>query len=202
MAETRGALGAERELYFTSPEAFSQYAHESVANIEALQEMYPFFARPLYSTPKPVLASEALSYANIAGMFFPFTVESNINIKDPLFTQPFTIAHELAHQAGFMREDEANFIAFLACQESTDPLTRYSGAYHAFVRTYNVLRKVDPALAATLWASLPEAIQSDNAYYHNFLKQYEGPLKEASTHLNDTYLKANSQKDINTNKYN
>ena len=58
-----------------------------------------------------------MSYANIGGMFFPFTMESNINVDNPFFVVPWTMAHELAHQCGFMREDEANFIAYLACKE-------------------------------------------------------------------------------------
>lgn len=94
-----------------------------------------------------------------------------------------------------MREDEANFIAFLACMESDDPLTRYSGAYQAFVRALSILRQVDYLSAENLWKSVPDSIKEDNAYYSNFLKQYEGPVKEVSTKLNDTYLKANSQHD-------
>lgn len=195
MEQARTALDSEFDIYHTSPDTFSHYAQESVSLMQALQETYPIFNRPLYSTPKPAASSHLLCYANIAGIFFPFTVESNINVEDPLFTQPFTMAHELAHQAGFMREDEANFIAFLACMESDDPLTRYSGAYQAFVRALSILRQVDYLSAENLWKSVPDSIKEDNAYYSNFLKQYEDPVKEVSTKLNDTYLKANSQHD-------
>lgn len=195
MAQDREALGDDRDIYHASPETFTHYANESVSLMNELQNSYPVFQRPLYSAPKPVIASKALCYANIAGLFFPFTVESNINIEDPFFTQPFTMAHELAHQTGFMREDEANFIAFLACMESDDPLVRYSGAYQAFVRTYPILRRVDADVARELWSSLPDSVKEDNTYYSNLLKQYEGPVKEVSTKINDTYLKANSQHD-------
>ena len=53
---------------------------ESVEAMRKLAEQYPVLDRPLYSPPKPVLASELMSYANIGGMFFPFTMESNINV--------------------------------------------------------------------------------------------------------------------------
>jgi len=38
-----------------------------------------------------------------------------------------------------MREDEANFIAFLACLQSDDPEFRYSGVYLASVHAMNAL---------------------------------------------------------------
>lgn len=195
MEEAREAIGKDTDIYKSNPEAFFHYARQSVSLLQKLNETYPVFERPLFSPPKPVVLSEALCYANIAGMFFPFTAESNINTKDPLFTQPFTMAHELAHQSGFMREDEANFIAFLACMESSDPLIRYSGSYQAFVHVLPLLRRVDPLAATNLWEEVPESIKEDNRYYSEFLKQYEGPVKEASTQINDAYLRANSQHD-------
>ena len=73
-----------------------------------------------------MLFSELMSYADIAGMYFPFTVESNINTDGPFFTIPATMGHEMAHQCGFMREDEANFIGYLACRKSDSPEFRYS----------------------------------------------------------------------------
>ena len=106
--------------------------------------------RPLYSPPKPVLASELMSCANIGGMFFPFTMESNINVDNPFFVVPWTMTHELAHQCGFMREDEANFIAYLACKQSDDALMRYSGYLLAYDNAVSALRKVDPEAAKAI----------------------------------------------------
>ena len=115
-----------------------------------LAERYPALERPLYSPPKPVLASKLMSYANIGGMFFPFTMESNINVDNPFSTVPWTMAHELAHQCGFMREDEANFIAYLACKESDDALMRYSGLLLAYDNATAALRKADPEAATQI----------------------------------------------------
>lgn len=126
-ARTDADAAAIPDEYAESRGGFWTYSHETVANMEALAERYPALARPLYSPPKPVLFSELMSYADIAGMYFPFTVESNINADGPFFTIPATMGHEMAHQCGFMREDEANFIGYLACKDASDPLTRYSG---------------------------------------------------------------------------
>ena len=160
-----------------------------------LAEQYPVLERPLYSPPKPVLASELMSYANIGGMFFPFTMESNINVDNPFFVVPWTMAHELAHQCGFMREDEANFIAYLACKESDDALMRYSGYLLAYDNAVSALRKVDPEAASAIGSGLSAAVRRDLAQRAEHWAQYEGPVQDVSNAANDTYLKANNQAD-------
>lgn len=61
------------------------------------------------------------------GVFSPFTFEAHVDPVLPPLDMPFTAVHELAHVAGFAREDEANFVGWLACARSEDPLFRYSG---------------------------------------------------------------------------
>ena len=74
--------------------------------------------------PKPVLASLGMSYAGITGIYIPFTGESNVNISIPTFDIPVTAAHEMAHQKGFSREDEANYIALCVCMRDEDLYVR------------------------------------------------------------------------------
>ncbi len=40
---------------------------------------------------------------------------------------PATYCHELAHLHGYIYEDEANFISYLACIESGDDFMAYAG---------------------------------------------------------------------------
>ena len=44
-----------------------------------------------------------------------------------IMNKPSTMCHELAHLKGYIFEDEANFISYLACIQSDDPVFRYSG---------------------------------------------------------------------------
>ncbi|WP_080802704.1 DUF3810 domain-containing protein [Arabiibacter massiliensis] len=195
LGEARALLGEDADLFAAEPGEFERYAQESVAAMRKLAERYPVLERPLYSPPKLVLASKLMSYANISGMFFPFTMESNINVDNPFFVEPWTMAHELAHQCGFMREDEANFIAYLACRESDDALMRYSGLLLAYDNALGALRKADAEAAAQIAASLTPAVQRDLAERTAHWAQYEGPVQEASNAANDAYLKANNQTD-------
>lgn len=193
MGAAREELGDGTDLYDSEPGDFERYAHESVSAIQELAKRYPVLDRPLYSPPKPVLMSELMSDANIGGIFIPFTMESNINIDGPFFSIPSTMVHELAHQCGFMREDEANFIAYLACKESSDPLMRYSGLLLAFDQSLSALRRVDPERASEIRVGLPEAVQRDMAQRARFWAEHEGVVSDVSNAVNDTYLKANNQ---------
>ena len=64
-----------------------------------------------YGHVKPILLSGFMSYTGITGIYFPFTFEPNVNMDIPHHNLLATICHEIAHQRGFAKEDEANFIA-------------------------------------------------------------------------------------------
>lgn len=61
-----------------------------------------------------------MSYLDISGIYCPFTFEANVNVHMNDVLIPVTMCHELSHLSGYMREDEANFIAFWrACKVTT-----------------------------------------------------------------------------------
>jgi hypothetical protein len=66
------------------------------------------------------------NYTGFLGYYNPFTGEAQINTTVPKFTQPFTTCHEVAHQLGYAKEMEANFVGYLAAAASADTLFRYS----------------------------------------------------------------------------
>ena len=80
-----------------------------------------------YPAPKPLRCSDFLSRRYIAGCFYPFSMEANYNDVMYVMNMPSTMCHELAHLKGFIREDEANLIGYLACVQSEDIYFRYSG---------------------------------------------------------------------------
>ena len=80
-----------------------------------------------YPVTKDIANSWFLSQQYIAGYYFPFSMESNINRLMYIVNNPFTVCHELAHVRGYIYEDEANFLAFAACYESGDIFFEYSG---------------------------------------------------------------------------
>ena len=144
-------------------------------------------------TPKPVFFSEVMSYLDISGIYCPFTFEANVNVHMDDVLVPVTMCHELSHLSGYMREDEANFIAFLACIRSDDADFRYSGAYLAMVHATNALFDADLELWRQVDALKSDALRRDVQANNAYWKQYDTPVAEVSNQVNDAYLKANGQ---------
>jgi len=141
---------------------------------------------------KPLLSSGLFTVLGIGGFYFPFTGEANINVWAPAWQQPHTRAHEMAHQRLFASENEANFMGFLACVYSDDPLVRYSGWLFAQRQVLRALLKVDPWLGREhLYDRLP-GVQTDVNLSRAFWTQYDGKLSDLSHGVNDLYLKANN----------
>lgn len=80
-----------------------------------------------YVTPKYLACSEFFSQQYIMGYYFPFSLEANINSVMYITNVPPTVCHELAHTKGFINEDDANMIGYLACVQSDDLFLQYCG---------------------------------------------------------------------------
>ena len=148
-----------------------------------------------YGTPKALIFSIALSYSGISGIYFPFTGEANVNSDIPLSMFPNTACHEAAHQRGFAREDEANYISYFVCTRSTDIYFKYSGTLLALIYSMDALCQYDPESYKLLQTKYSKLVKADLVELNLFWKQYEGPIDKISSKINNAYLKANMQKD-------
>lgn len=169
-------------------------AFHSKKGYQVIAETYPFLGGS-YGKPKGIALSRPFSYTGIAGIYFPFTGEANYNklVPDPLL--PATVCHEMAHQRGFAREDEANFIAYLTCKVHPDTDFQYSGYLLATIYSMNALNKYDSEAHRSLTAKYSDGVKRDLQYNSDFWKQFEGPAEELQTKMNDAYLKTNKQLD-------
>lgn len=99
---------------------------KAVETMQQLGESYGQLSG-YYPKPKPLLSSDFMCQQYMAGYYFPFSMEANYNNVMYIMNFPSTMCHELAHLKGFILEDEANFISYLACVQSDDVFFRYSG---------------------------------------------------------------------------
>ena len=144
-----------------------------------------------YSRVKPVMMSKMLSRMHITGIYSFFTGEANINIDFPDYTVPYTAAHELAHQRGVAREDEANMVAFLICMESDDPYIRYSALLNVYEYVASALYSADPNLYYQVAQGLPQNVIREEIAYSEFFKQYANTTaSEISEAVNNAYLQS------------
>jgi len=148
-----------------------------------------------YPKPKGLIFPWILSVQKITGIYSPFTIEANYNTGMTDYNIPFTACHELSHLRGFMREEEANFIAWLACSESDNPEFRYSGGLRGWISCMNVLYRTDYEAWAQLRVKLNPLVEADLAANREYWAQYEGKIAETAEKVNDGYLKANGQSD-------
>ena len=166
----------------------------AVEAMHSLGESYEGMAG-FYPEPKALAGSWLLSVQNLSGIYAPFTVEANYNNDMTDYNIPFTACHELSHLRGFMQEEEANFIAYLACMESDVPEFRYSGSLLGWIHCTNALRREDIAAWKEVREQLSEKVLADLQANSEFWSSYEGKVSEVSEQINDHYLKANGQSD-------
>ena len=151
-------------------------------------ERYSFVQR-LDSRLKPVMLSEAMSYTHITGVYSFFTGEANINVAFPDYTIPYTAAHELAHQRGIAREDEANFMAFLVCMSSEDAYIRYSGYLSLYEYVASALYSASPQHYQQVASSLIPEVRGEMAAFSAFFDRYRDSVaSEITETVNDTFL--------------
>jgi hypothetical protein len=148
-----------------------------------------------FSAPKAVRQSKVMSYLGITGIFFPYTFEANVNVHIPPYQIPSVMLHELVHLRGFMREDEANFIAYLACIKSGYDDFYYSGTMTALSYSMNALYSADYDEFVKLYNLYSEDVRKDTEFSRNYWKQFDTKVADMAHKVNDTYLKANNQYD-------
>lgn len=147
------------------------------------------------SNPKLISLSPVMTYTHISGLYSFFTGEANINFNYPDFVFPFTVAHEMAHQRGIAREDEANFVAFLVCAGSDDSYVRYSGYMNVLEYVLSALSKADAERYKSLVKNtLTDEIKGELRAFNTFFEKYtDSPASTVVGAINDSYLSSQGQ---------
>lgn len=129
---------------------------------------------------KPIFLSRGLSYLDFTGFFSPFTAEANVNTDFPPGLFASTVAHELSHQRGVAKEQEANFTAVLASFANGDADYCYSAALLAYTHLGNALYSADYEAWEEVYDKLDDSIKLDFACNRAYWKQFETPVQSVS----------------------
>ncbi len=172
------------------PFSFSEMNEKLNSAFKKVNEENSLFLN-YYTRSKPVIFSDAMGYTHTLGIYTFFTGEANINMSYPDYTTVFTAAHEMSHQRGIARENEANFLAFIVCINSDDDYIRYSGYVNMLEYVLNALARADYELYANTFTSLPTPIRREISAYSEIYRKYDKTVVgEISQNLNDSYLKS------------
>ncbi|MCE7056930.1 DUF3810 domain-containing protein [Algoriphagus sp. AGSA1] len=130
----------------------------------------------------------------ILGIYFPFTGESYIDPSLHALEKPFTVAHEMAHSYGVTDEGEANFIAWVICTNSDDPLLRYSGQLRLLNYQLSDYYRMAPEEYREWVKTLDRGIRNDMVSIRKASEAIKAYSLELSRKTNDVFLKTQGVK--------
>lgn len=186
--ESKSACMAAGNAYPSNRQMFTR----AVRCYDSLAVQYPFLEYQGTSI-KSSLYGWWGNYLGFTGYYDPFTGEAQVNTTVPAFMRPYTTCHEMAHQLGYAKEEEANFVGYLAVMASNDTLFHYSAYLDLFVYANRELYFVDSVSAKTAAAQLSPAVKADIREWRAFLKKHQNPFEPVIQWMYGNYLKANKQ---------
>lgn len=142
---------------------------------------------------KPSLFGILGNYMGYSGYYNPFSGEAQVNTHTPGFLIPFVACHEMAHQAGYAKENEANFVGFLAARRSADSSLRYSAYFSMFLYANAQLGRLDTARARMNLKALGPGASADLEAYRAHIREYDTPIGAVVDGLYDRFLRLNEQ---------
>lgn len=183
----------EPQVNTTKPYTLNELRAMAVDSYHSYSLQNPFFT---YRAPavKSVLNNWIVTKVGIEGYYNPVSGEANINTKLVPWVLPFVTCHEIAHQIGVAREDEANLVAYLVGLHSKDPNLRYSVSYNMLRYILFEIRFKSPddylLLRDTINPRLLARLKAENLFW----KQYNGKMSNYMGAAFDKFLKLNRQK--------
>jgi hypothetical protein len=175
------------------------YSQDSIFSMtqngyDNLSKIYPFFQYEIPSRKKS-LFSLPLTYMGFGGYLNPFTNESQVNFKLPMFGFPNVVCHEMAHQIGFASESECNFIGFLAGIKNEDLYFQYSALSNALRYCMSNIAMKNEKQFEILKNKINLGIIANYKESDLFWKQYDTIIDKGFHAFYDQFLKTNQQKD-------
>lgn len=167
----------------------------------AYQEMHAKASFFSYRQPalKKVLNTWAITKIGLEGYYNPLSGEANVNMRIPAHGLPFVACHEIAHQFGVGREDEANLVGYLVASNSKDLNFKYSATYSVLRNVLFEVRIKLPEQYEELAASINEETKLDFKRDRDFWMKYNSDMYAYMDVALDSFLKLNNQqKGINS----
>ncbi|HTM91322.1 MAG TPA: DUF3810 domain-containing protein [Flavisolibacter sp.] len=165
---------------------------EGIAAYENASKQYSFLT---YDHPsiKPSMLTYLGRYFGFTGYYNPFTGEAQLKTDVPVFTKPFIVCHEIGHQLGYAKENEANFSSYLAGRVSDNIEFRYSVYYDMYGYAMNDLFVYNPSCFVELKESEHPQVKKDNRAYRDYILRSRNAVEPVMSLAYDRYLKMNNQ---------
>ena len=144
---------------------------------------------------KRSIFSLPLTYMGFNGYLNPLTNEAQVNTIIIPYKLPTTASHEIGHQLGFAKENEANFISCLVTMNHPNLRFRYSGYTFALSYCLSELYRRDQAKAEELICTINPGILKNYREVEEFWLKHQNPFEPLFKATYNRYLIANNQID-------
>ena len=169
---------------------FDILAVQAADGFESLTLRYSLFSGST-APVKKLGFSNLFSQLGISGVTVGLTGEACVNPDIFCGMLPFTMCHEMAHRMAIVREDDANFAAYLACESNSDLQFQYSGYLNAYIYCINALWETNPESASRIQGGVSEALARDLVDNNQKVRQYENsPARAIGENTNNAYIQA------------
>lgn len=156
------------------------------------RKKFPFLAYNHLSVKSSMYGTLG-NYLDFTGYYNPFTGEAQINTTVPKMLQPYIATHEMAHQLGYAKENEANFVGYLAAVNSPDTLFHYSTYLDLFLYTNREVYYFDSVSSSKAVKQLIPPVKADLLELRKFDLDHQNIFEPFTTWMYGNYLKLNNQ---------
>ena len=145
---------------------------------------------------KRIINKRIMSEMHIVGVFFAPFGEANVNGNETNLYLPQTLAHEMAHGKGVMREYDANLVSYYLLLTCDNPYLSYGAAVQCMYSAISMvgLYPNSKQAVAELYAKIDDGITKERRNYSAFYAQFT-LMSDVGEFFNDIYLKLNKQED-------
>lgn len=172
---------------------------------EMIAKEYEKLSDPYYDVYVPkakgMVSSALMSELYLIGITFTPIGEANVNEQALTSERIFTVAHEMAHSVGIMREEDANLVATYVLINSENDLLRYAAMMEYHDRLLSVVQLLDEDKYAEYVKAIDESPVFKESEYEFKFWLSKGMFNEISQFFNNIYLKFNGQ-NLGTGSYN
>lgn len=134
--------------------------------------------------PKGVLIGLGAS-----GIYLPWTGQGQYDASLHPVEKAVTAAHEMGHALGFTDEGVCNFLGYLACIQSDEPVLQYAGQLAVWRSLARSAYAFDTEYYHEQYGKLPKGIRADLAGIRRRRKRYKPWFPDVSRAVYDQYLK-------------
>lgn len=165
---------------------------KSVEAYRISEKQFPFL-KYRHASIKSSLYGGLGNALGFTGYYNPFTGEAQVNTTVPRFLLPSITCHEMAHQLGYAKENEANFVGFIVAQNAADPVFRYSAYLDIFMYANSQLRAYDSTMSNAILIQLHPEVKKDIKTWSQFNLEHQSVFEPFVRWLYGRFLKLNQQ---------